>query len=94
MQSKKIVRLFFVKKNFFGGNEMILKLKPACKNYLWGGHRLVEEYGVEYDGEILAEAWELSAHPDGASIITNGEYAGKSLRECKLFSTFVGHKHI
>ena len=60
---------------------MILKLKPACKDYLWGGHRLVEEYGVEYDGEILAEAWELSAHPDGASIITNGEYAGKSLRE-------------
>ena len=60
---------------------MILKLKPACKNYLWGGHRLVEEYGVEYDGEILAEAWELSAHPDGASIITNGEFAGKTLRE-------------
>lgn len=60
---------------------MILKLKPACKDYLWGGHRLVDEYGVEYDGEILAEAWELSAHPDGASIITNGEFAGKTLRE-------------
>jgi len=60
---------------------MILKLKPACKNYLWGGHRLVEEYGVEYDGEVLAEAWELSAHPDGASTITNGDYAGKTLRE-------------
>ena len=60
---------------------MILKLKPACKDYLWGGHRLAEEYGVEYDGEILAEAWELSAHPDGASIITNGKYSGKSLRE-------------
>ena len=60
---------------------MILKLKPACKNYLWGGHRLVEEYGVEYDGEVLAEAWELSAHPDGASIIANGEFAGKTLRE-------------
>ena len=43
----------------------ILKLKPACKDYLWGGHRLVDEYNVEYDGEILAEAWELSCHPDG-----------------------------
>ena len=21
----------------------ILKLKPACKDYLWGGHRLVDE---------------------------------------------------
>ncbi len=60
---------------------MILKLKPACKNYLWGGHRLVEEYGVDYDGEILAEAWELSCHPDGPSIIANGDYAGKTLRE-------------
>ena len=59
----------------------IFKLKPACKDYLWGGHRLVEEYGVEYDGAILAEAWELSAHPAGASIITNGNYAGKTLRE-------------
>ena len=59
----------------------ILKLKPACKNYLWGGRRLVEEYGVEYDGEILAEAWELSANPAGASTITNGEYAGKNMIE-------------
>ncbi len=59
----------------------ILKLKPACKDYLWGGHRLVDEYNIDYDGDILAEAWELSAHPDGPSMITNGKYAGKSLRE-------------
>ncbi len=59
----------------------ILKLKPACKDYLWGGHRLVDEYGVEYDGKILAEAWVLSAHPAGASTIVNGKYAGKTLRE-------------
>ena len=25
----------------------VLKLKPSCKDYLWGGHRLVEEYGKE-----------------------------------------------
>ena len=59
----------------------ILKLKPSCKDYLWGGHRLAEEYGVEYDGDILAEAWELSCHPDGPSYITNGKYAGKTLEE-------------
>ena len=59
----------------------ILKLKPACKDYLWGGHRLAEEYGVDYDGAILAEAWELSCHPDGSSTIANGEYAGKTLQE-------------
>ena len=59
----------------------ILKLKPALKDYLWGGHRLVEEFNIPYDGEILAEAWELSCHPDGPSVITNGPYAGKTLRE-------------
>lgn len=64
-----------------GGNMSILKLKPACKDYLWGGRRLVEEYGKEYDGETLAETWELSCHPDGPSVISNGKYAGKTLEE-------------
>ena len=59
----------------------ILKLKPSCKDYLWGGHRLAEEYGVKYDGKVLAEAWELSCHPDGPSYIANGMYAGKTLQE-------------
>lgn len=59
----------------------ILKLSPACKNYLWGGRRLIDEYGINYDGEILAEAWMLSAHKDGAVTILNGKYAGKSFRQ-------------
>ena len=59
----------------------ILKLRPACKDYLWGGHRLVDEYNVDYEGDILAEAWELSCHPDGPSMIMNGPYEGKSLRD-------------
>lgn len=59
----------------------ILKLKPSCKDYLWGGHRLAEEYGKEYDGDVLAETWELSCHPDGPSFIVNGVYAGKTLQQ-------------
>lgn len=59
----------------------VLKLKPACKDYLWGGHRLAEEYGIEYDGEILAESWELSCYPDGPSVIVNGPFAGLTLEE-------------
>lgn len=59
----------------------ILKLAPAFKNYIWGGRHLIENYNVNYKGKILAEAWMLSAHNDGASIITNGIYAGKNLRE-------------
>ena len=59
----------------------ILKLRPSCKDYIWGGHRLVEEYGKEFDGEILAESWELSCHPDGPSTIVNGIYAGRTLQQ-------------
>ena len=59
----------------------ILKLKPAFKDNLWGGHRLVEEFNFDYDGEICAEAWVLSCHPDGPSVIAEGEYAGKTLKE-------------
>ncbi len=57
----------------------ILKLKPSCKDYIWGGHRLAEEYNVLFEGKSPAEAWELSCHPDGASVITNGKYAGRTL---------------
>ncbi len=59
----------------------ILKLKPVCKDYLWGGHRLADEYNVEFDGPVLAEAWVLSCHPDGTSTIANGPFAGKTLQE-------------
>lgn len=49
----------------------LLKLAPCFKDYLWGGRRLVEEYNKQYSGEILAESWELSCHPDGPSVIIN-----------------------
>ena len=59
----------------------ILKLIPSYKDYLWGGHQLVEEYHKRYDGRVLAETWELSCHPDGPSSIANGNYAGQTLDE-------------
>lgn len=59
----------------------ILKLKPACKDYLWGGRRLIEEFGKKWEKEKLAETWELSAHKDGPSIILNGKFEGKSLSD-------------
>lgn len=59
----------------------ILKLKPSGKDYIWGGRRLADEYGKEIQGDILAETWELSCHPDGPSYITNGKNAGKTLHQ-------------
>ncbi len=59
----------------------ILKLKPACKSYLWGGNKLKTEYHKDYPGDKLSETWELSCHPDGPSIIEGGTFAGRTLRE-------------
>ena len=59
----------------------IMKLNAPCKDYLWGGTRLREEYGKKSDKEKIAESWELSCHKDGQSVIANGEYEGKTLSE-------------
>lgn len=59
----------------------VLKLKPACKDYLWGGKKLITEFHKNYDGERLAETWELSCHPDGPSVIENGPFQGRTLNE-------------
>lgn len=59
----------------------VLKLQPACKEYLWGGNKLIQDFHKKYDGKKLAETWELSCHPDGPSIIESGPWGGKTLAE-------------
>lgn len=58
-----------------------MKLQPAVKNYLWGGTRLREEYGIHAPLDKLAEAWMLSCHPQGEAIIENGQYQGLTLSQ-------------
>jgi mannose-6-phosphate isomerase len=52
-----------------------LKFHPIYKDYLWGGRRLAE-FGRTLPEGPVAESWELSAHPDGVSVIANGPLAG------------------
>lgn len=59
----------------------VLKLAPAFKDYLWGGTKLKSEYDKKCDLDKVAESWELSNHPDGSSIVVNGEYQGKTFIE-------------
>ena len=56
-----------------------MKLTAPCKDYIWGGNRLREEYGKVSDADKIAESWELSCHKDGESVISNGDLAGKTL---------------
>ncbi|MCM1315764.1 MAG: class I mannose-6-phosphate isomerase [Muribaculaceae bacterium] len=58
----------------------IMKLKPALKSYLWGGTRLIRDYG-KTGAEMISETWECSVHPDGLSVVTNGKYTGITLAE-------------
>ena len=56
-----------------------LLLSPTLKNYLWGGTKLKTEFKFSSPDDKAAEAWVLSCHEDGASIVQNGEFAGKPL---------------
>lgn len=59
----------------------IVKLSPAFKDYLWGGTKLRDIYHKPCDFDIIAESWELSAHPDGTSVIATGQYKGMLFTE-------------
>ena len=56
-------------------------LKPAAKDYLWGGNRLNEDFSKNIEIEPLAETWECSTHPDGPSVVSGGIYDGMLLTE-------------
>lgn len=60
-----------------------LRLTPVYKNYLWGGDFLRR---LACDGDLLpsppiAEAWLVSDHENGKTLIANGALAGKTLGE-------------
>ena len=59
----------------------VLKLQAPTKDYLWGGNRLVDEFGKKSAGAVTAESWELSCYPGCESVIENGEFAGKTLTD-------------
>ncbi len=58
-----------------------LKLRPATKDYVWGGTRLHTEFDLPMEEDRLAEAWVLSCHPDGENVIENGKFQGRTLSD-------------
>ena len=63
------------------------KIHPACKQYLWGGEKLIREYGISSPKTPLAEAWVLSAHPDGDSRISFSE--GENCSDGESFAEYL-----
>ena len=58
----------------------ILKLIPAFKNPLWSGEKLKEIY-KENSPDKIGEAWVLSAHKDGQSVVVGGSFDGYNFGE-------------
>ena len=62
----------------------IWMLKPSVKSTIWGGRKLIDEFGFKPDvpdADNAAEGWMLSGHKDGPSYICNGMYSGMTLNE-------------
>ncbi|MBP1950556.1 mannose-6-phosphate isomerase, class I [Virgibacillus litoralis] len=76
-------------------NEPIF-LQPVFQERIWGGRKLNTEYNYIIPYEQTGEAWVISAHPNGPSIISNGPLEGKTLVEAweahgELFNKDVGN---
>lgn len=56
------------------------QLIPTCKDYIWGGQRLKTDFGIQSGLNPLSEAWVLSCHPDGPSVLADGPDRGMTLR--------------
>lgn len=58
-----------------------LTFDPAFKDYPWGGRNLETKLGRRIPDGVVAESWDIAAHPNGSSVVNNGPLAGTSLPE-------------
>lgn len=67
------------------------KFKPTFKEMIWGGNRLKTEFGYDIPSELTGEAWIISAHPQGESIVENGDAANVPLSQLyKMIRPYFG----
>lgn len=66
-------------------------LVPFCREYEWGGRRLIDDFGKETKSNCLAETWECSTNATTPSLIGSGIHKGLSLLETlKLHPEYLG----
>ena len=59
-----------------------LKFKKVFIEKVWGGREFEKKLGMKLpENKKIGESWEVSAHPNGMSIVENGFLAGKTLQE-------------
>lgn len=62
-------------------NKYALRLKPYISETIWGGRKLISDFGIETEKSNAAEGWMLSCLTDGSSTVVNGDYNGRLLPE-------------
>lgn len=69
-----------------------LFLKSLMHNKIWGGTKLREVFGYDIPTETTGEYWAISAHPNGVSVVANGQFEGRQLDELyRNEPTLFGH---
>ncbi len=58
-----------------------LRFAPVFKDYPWGGRNLATKLGRTLPEGIVAESWDIAAHPNGYSPVVAGPLAGSTLVE-------------
>ena len=58
-----------------------LTFTPVYQPYLWGGDWIRSRLRPTAPAGVLAESWEVSAHPDGMGVVNAGPLAGQRLAD-------------
>ncbi len=66
--------------------------KPAYKNVIWGGNNISKVFNRDIEGDNIGESWEISAHPNGLSIVDNEGPNKESLLD--MFNNKANRKEI
>ena len=61
-----------------------LTFAAVFKDYPWGGRNLETLLGRTIPDGIVAESWEIAAHPNGSSLIAAGTLKGATLQEAMV----------
>ncbi|WXR62747.1 type I phosphomannose isomerase catalytic subunit [Peptostreptococcaceae bacterium AGR-M142] len=72
-----------------------LKFEPLFYEKIWGGDMLTNIHKSCPKDKKIGESWDLACHDHGVSIVSNGSYKGKTLKEIiELFKTDLVGKDI
>lgn len=69
------------KQNINSGKYPILFLEPVLQHKIWGGTRLITDFGYHSESSDIGECWGIAAHPHGDVSIKGGRYDGEKLSD-------------